>query len=113
MNEHDIDARLGALLREPAPTADPAFAERVMLAVRVEQEFAAARRRALRRALVDCGAAAAMGLAFFLMSQIGSPDPAGLIGLGDPAMAGLIMLLLWGAVALPASGARRGTGLAG
>jgi hypothetical protein len=113
MNEPDIDARLDALLREPAPAADPAFADRVMLAIRVEQEFAATRRRAWRRALIDCGAAAAVGMTFFMMSQIGTPDPTGLIHLQGPAMGGLIMLLLWGVVALPTSGSRTGLGRVG
>jgi hypothetical protein len=99
MNESDIDARLSALLREPAPAADPAFANRVMLAIRVEQELATARRRAWRRALIDCGAASAVGVTFFLMSQIGTPDPTGLIHLQGPAMGGLVMLLLWSASA--------------
>lgn len=113
MNMPDIDARLGALLREPAPAADPAFADRVMLAVRVEQEFAATRRRAWHRALIDCGAAAAVGMTFFLMSQIGTPDPTGLIPLQGPAMGGLIMLFLWGVVALPTSAGRTGLGRVG
>src|SRR3954463_3566166 len=108
MNEPDIDARLGALLREPVPAADPAFAGRVMLAIRLEQKFAATRRRAWRRALIDCGAAAAVGMTFFLMSQIGTPDPTGLIHLQGPAMGGLIMLLLWAVVALPTSAGRTG-----
>ena len=113
MDEHDVDARLNALLREPEPAADPAFADRVMLAVRVEQQFAVARRRGWRRAIIDCSAAAAVGMTFFLMSQVGTPDPSGVIPLEGPAMAGLVMLLVWGVVALPTSGGRKGLGLTG
>ena len=112
MDDAEIDRRLGALLRGPEPKPDPAFADRVMLAASVEDAFAKARRRAWRRALVDCGAAAVVGLTFFLLSQTQGPEPGGIVPLEGPAMAGLVMLLLWGVVALPVSGGRTGMRLA-
>ena len=111
MNEDDIDRRLGKLLARPIPDADPAFVDRVLLAARIDRQLAEARRRSLRRALVDCGAAVAVGASFFLMSQMGDAAADGIILPGGPAMAGLVMLLLWGAVALPIS-RDRGLGLA-
>ena len=113
MNQDDIDRRLGDLLRGPTPPPDDNFAERVLLAARVEDQLAASRRRAWRRAVTDCAAAVAVGSTFFLLSQVGTPDPTGLIALEGPAMAGLVMLLLWGVVALPISGGRNGLRLAG
>ena len=111
MNEQDIDRRLGELLARPIPEPDPAFVDRVILAARVDRQLAEARRRSLRRALVDCGAAIAVGASFFLMSQMGGAAADGIILPGGPAMAGLVMLLLWGAVALPIS-RDQGLGLA-
>lgn len=113
MSTNDVDSRLGALLRDADPAPDPAFAERVLLAVEFERQLSASRRRSWRRALIDCGAAAAVGATFFLLSQIGTPDPAGLISPQGPAMAGLVMLLLWGVVALPMSDGRNGLRLPG
>lgn len=112
MNDEGIDRRLGALLRGPEPKPDPAFADRVLRAASIENAFAKARRRAWRRALVDCGAAAVVGLTFFLLSQTQEPEPGGIIPLEGPAMAGLVMLLLWGLVALPISGVRSGVRVA-
>ena len=112
MNEQEIDRRLAALLRRPEPEPDPAFVDRVVLAARVESQFRIARRRALLRAAVDCGAAVAVGASFFLMSQMGGAVADGIILPGGPAMAGLVMLLLWGAIALPVSRDRGGLGLA-
>jgi hypothetical protein len=111
MNEEDIDRRLGDLLARPVPEADPAFVDRVVLTARIDRQLAGARRRSLRRALVDCGAAVAVGATFYLMSQMAGAAADGVILPGGPAMAGLVMLLLWGAVALPIS-RDRGLGLA-
>lgn len=112
MNEDDIDRRLGAMLRAAEPPPDPAFAERVMLAARIEREFAAARRRSLLKAAMDCAGAVAVGAAFLLLSQIEPPAAEGMISLQGPAMAGLVMLALWGAIMLPGSGERRRRALA-
>jgi len=111
MNEHDIDRRLGELLASPSPAPDPAFVDRVILAARVDRQLADARRRSLRRALVDCGAAIAVGATFYFMSQMAGAAADGVILPGGPAMAGLVMLLLWGVVALPIS-RDQGLGLA-
>jgi hypothetical protein len=111
MNDQDIDRRLIELLARPTPAPDPAFVDSVVLGARIDQQFQAARRRSLRRAVVDCGAAVAVGATFFLMSQMGGAVADGVILPGGPAMAGLVMLLLWGAVALPIS-RDQGPGLA-
>lgn len=112
MTEQDIDRRLGELLRRSAPEPDPAFIERVLLAARVDRQFAEARRRSWRRAAIDCTAATAVGLSFYLLSQTEHPAAADMISLQGPAMAGLVMLLLWAAVALPISSGRRRSALA-
>ena len=106
MNDQDIDRQLGLLLRDPDPAPDPAFADRVVAAAAIDRSFREARHRAWRRAVLDCTAAAAVGLAFFLLSQTEHDSIAGTISLQGPAMAGMIMLGLWAMVALPASAGR-------
>ena len=108
MTDTDLDRRLGALLREPEPAADPAFAERVVAAARLDKEIRRVRGRAWRRAAIDCAGAIAVAAAFFVLSQEQAPLPGGMMSLYGPAMAGMIMLGLWALVALPiAAGARR------
>lgn len=107
MNEQDIDRRLGALLRQPDPPPDPAFAGRVLLAARMDQHLAQARRQAWRRALIDSSAVAAVGLSFFFLAQTEHPAADNMISLQGPAMAALVMLLLWSVVALPSSSGQR------
>ena len=111
MKDEDIDRLLGDLLTRPLPEPDPVFVDRLVLAARVDRQFAAARRRSLRRALADCGGAISVGASFYFMSQMGGSVADGVILPGGPAMAGLVMLLLWAAVALPPSH-DRGLGLA-
>ena len=106
MNEADIDRRLGLLLRESTPAADPVFASRVVAAAAIDRSFREARRRASRRALIDCAAATMVGVTFFLLSQTETGSISGAISLEGPAMAGLVMLGLWAMVALPASAGR-------
>jgi hypothetical protein len=101
MNERDVDLKLGALLQRPEPEPDPDFVNRMVLAVRIDSQLALARQRSLRRGLVDCCAAAAVGLSFYLMSQMGGSADGGIILPGGPAMAGLVMMALWAAIALP------------
>jgi Na+/proline symporter len=109
MNHADIDRRLGLLLADPTPAADPAFADRIVAAALIDRSFREARQRAWRGAVLDCAAAVAVGASFFLLSQTEHDSIAGMISLQGPAMAGLIMLGLWAMVALPASaGYRRG-----
>ena len=112
MNEQDIDRRLGALLCKPKPEPDSAFVDRVVLAARVDCQMRISRRQVLLRSVIDCGAAVAVGYSFYLMSQLGGAPADGMILPGGPAMAGLVMLLLWGAVALPVSRDRSGFSLA-
>ena len=106
MTEGEIDRRLIELLARPAPESDPAFVERIALAARIELQLSAARRRSLIRALTDCGAALAVGASFYLMSQMSGAGFDGIIAPAGPAMAGLFMLAIWSAIALPASANR-------
>ena len=103
MTEQEIERRLGELLMRPVPHPDPAFVERVVLAARIDLQLAAVRRRRLLRALIDCGAAIAVGASFYLMSQMTGAELNGIIVPGGPAMAGLVMLALWSVIALPSS----------
>ena len=107
MNESKLEQRLGALLFEPEPEADEAFVQQVLAAARLDEQFRLARRRALRRALVECGAAIAVAATFYLMSQEQAPLPDGMMSLQGPAMAGLVMLALWAIVSFPVSGTAR------
>lgn len=107
MTGDDVDRRLGELLRASWPMPDPAFADRVLVAARLDRQLAAARRRSWRKAAIDCAAAAAVGATFFLMTQTEPPAANGMIEFGGPAMAALVMLLLWSVVALPASAGGR------
>jgi hypothetical protein len=107
MTEQEIDRRLGKWMARPVSEPDPAFVDRVVLAARIDRQLMAGRRRSLRRALVECGAAVAVGASFYLMSQMPGAAMDGFIVPGGPAMAGLAMLLLWSAVALPSASNRR------
>lgn len=106
MNDAELDRRLAALLREPEPAADPTFTDRVLAAARLDREIREVRRRAWRRALIDCGVAIAVAASFYLLTQAQAPSPDGMIPLQAPAMAGLAMLALWAVVSLPNSGNR-------
>ena len=112
MNEREIDRQLGALLQRPEPEPDPAFVDRLVLAARIDRQLMAVRQRNLRRALIDCGAACAVGASFYSMSQMAGAVADGIISPGGPAMAGLVMLALWAAIALPISRDRGNLGFA-
>ena len=101
MKDQDIDLCLAEWLARPALEPDPAFVDRVVLAARIDRQLIAARRRSLWRGMIDCGAAVAVGASFYLMSQMSGAELNGIILPGGPAMAGLVMLALWSAVALP------------
>ena len=101
MNDAELDRRLGALLRESEPAADPAFADQVLTAARIDGEIRRARRRAWRRAAIECAGAIAVAATFYVLSQEQAPSPDGMMSLYGPAMAGLVMLGLWALVALP------------
>ena len=106
MNEADLDRRLGELLRDPSPAADPQFVDRVLAAARIDRELRRARARAWRRVALDCGAAIAVAAAFYLLTQEQAPLADGMMSLQGPAMAGLVMLALWGLVSTPMSAGR-------
>ena len=103
MTDAEIDKRLSALLSEQAPMPDPAFVDRVVLAAQLDRRIQVAQQRALRRTLLECGAALAVALTFYLLSQEQPPLPDGTMSLMGPAMAGLVMLGLWAFVSLPNS----------
>ena len=109
MNDDQLEQRLRELLREPIPAGDEAFVQRVMMATRLDEQFRRTRRRALRRALIDCGGAIAVAATFYLMSQAQPPLPDGMLSLQGPAMAGLVMLALWAIVSVPISAGLRST----
>lgn len=106
MNNAELDRRLGALLRGPEPAADPGFVDRTIAAARIDRDIRRARRRAWRRAAIECAAGFAVAAAFFLLSQEQAPLPDGMLSLQGPAMAGLVMLGLWAIVTLPVSAGR-------
>jgi hypothetical protein len=106
MNEAELDGRLGALLREPAPEADQAFIDHMVLMARIDRDIRRARRKALRRALIDCAGAVAVATTFFLLSQVQAPSADGIVPFQGPAMAGLVMLVLWAAISFPGAAGR-------
>jgi hypothetical protein len=106
MTEGEIDRRLGELLARPTSESDPAFVDRMTLAARVDLQLLAARRKSFVRALIDCAAAVAVGASFYLMSQMNGSPLDGIIAPAGPAMAGLVMLAVWSAIALPTPNAR-------
>ena len=106
MNDEQLDLRLGALLRDAEPMPDPAFNARVLAAARLDRQIREVRRRAWRRASIDCAVAVAVAGSFYLLTQAQAPSPDGIIALQAPAMAGLVMLALWAVVSLPISGIR-------
>jgi hypothetical protein len=103
MNEADLDRRLALLLSEPEPPADPDFADRVLAVARIDRQIRRERKRAWRRAVLDCGAAIAVAATFYLLSQEQAPLPNGMLSLQGTATAGLIMLALWALVSTPTS----------
>jgi len=101
MTDDEIDARLAALMAEPAPAPDPAFADHVVALAR----FDLARRRARRRALARVGrealALVAVLATFALLARLPSGPVAGAgdaLPLASPAMLGVILLGLWALV---------------
>ena len=103
MNETDLDRRLGSLLREAAPPADPDLVDRVLAAACIDRQIRRDRKRAWRRAAWDCGTAIVVAAAFYMLSQVQDPLPNGMMSLQGSAMAGLIMLALWALVSTPPS----------
>jgi len=106
MNDAELDRRLGALLREPQTEADQAFIDRMVLMARIDRDIRRARRKALRRALVDCAGAVAVATTFFLLSQVQAPSADGIVPFQGPAMAGLVMLVLWAVIFFPGAAGR-------
>ena len=107
MNDDQLVQRLRELLAEPEPNADEAFVQRVLVSARLDEQLRRTRRRALRRAVIDCGAAIAVAATFYLMTQEQPPLPDGMLSLQGPAMAGLVMLALWAIVSIPTFGGMR------
>jgi hypothetical protein len=111
IDSRTADERLSALLAHAAdPEPDPAFAERVVALASYDVKL----RRARRRTLVQVGKEAlALGTilaAFAFLSEMGPAAGFGeSVPAGSPAMAGLVMLILWAIVAFPISSGRRGS----
>lgn len=110
-DSRDIEERLGALLAYPVePESDPAFADRVVMLASYELKLRRARRRALVQIGKEALALGAILIVFAFLSDRGAAAGFGeSIPAGSPAMAGLVMLLLWGIVAFPISSGRRGS----
>lgn len=101
MTQDALDARLSALLTEPEPAADPAFAERIVALAAHDLAVRRWRRRALARVGREAAGLAAVLAAFAALAGLGEAAGLGdLVPLGSPAMLGLAMLGLWGLVAL-------------
>ena len=73
-NEHDVDARLGALLAMDEPAPDPHFAARMLALIDADRRLAAARRAAWKRFAMEAAAAAAIGGAVLAMLHLGMDD---------------------------------------
>jgi len=101
VTDEELDRKLGTLLRVSEPPADQAFIDRMVMVARIDRDIRVARRRALRRTLIECAAAVAVAAAFYLLTQTQAPDPDGMIPFHGPAMAGLVMLGLWAVVSFP------------
>ena len=97
----DTDARLSALLADPAPpTPDPAFAARVVALASHDLSARRARRRGLAQVAREAMVLAAV-LASFAVLARAEPMLAGAgdsISLDGPAMLGFIALLMWALV---------------
>lgn len=109
MTATDIDARLSALLNEPAPSPDPAFADRVVALARHDLSVRRARRRAIEQVAIEALALGAVAAAFVFLAGSASL-PAGFgdsVGLASPAMLGLAMLAMWTVVGVRPASARR------
>ena len=110
MTDQDLDRRLAALLAEPVPAPDAAFAERVVALAAHDLAVRRFRRRALGQVAREALALAAVLASFVLLARAapGMPaiGPGDAVPLGSPAMIGMGLLALWGlAAARPAASA--------
>ena len=105
-DEEMLDARLGALLREPNSAPDEAFVTRIARQVEVERRREAARRAAWRRFAGEVLGSAAMLAAFALLYRIAPAPPADAVPNLGPAMAAALLIALWFAVILRPAAAR-------
>ena len=101
MTDDEIDARLAALMAEPAAAPDPAFADHVVALARFDLVRRRARRRAFARVGREALALVAVLATFVLLARLPSGPAAGLgdaLPLASPAMLGVILLGLWALV---------------
>lgn len=108
MTDAELDARLAELLRdERSAPPDKGFADRVIALAAYDLARRHWRHRTTIRIAREAVAFAAILAAFIFLARIGpqSAGPGDIIPLASPAMAGLVMLLLWGMTTL--SPARR------
>ena len=99
----EMDLRIETLLKAPERAPDEAFALHLRDAVLVEERLRSARRAAWRRFASEMAAAAAAIAAFWLLARLTPPDSEGLVPLFSPAMAGILLLVLWVAVTVKPS----------
>lgn len=93
-----IDVQLAALLATPKRAPDEAFVARTEALVRFDRARTAARKAAFARVGLEALASGAVVLAFAGAARIGEASEH--IALVSPAMAGVIALGLWCALAL-------------
>ena len=102
MTDEEIDARLAALLAEPAPAPDPVFADRIVALARFDLASRRARRRSFARIGREAAALAAVLVTFALLARAPAGAAAGIgdaVPLASPAMLGVTLLALWALVA--------------
>lgn len=102
MNDADLDRRLAALLAAPDPAPDAAFAGRIVALAGHDRAVRRARRRAIAAVGGEALALVAALAGFALLARIvpAGQAPGGVIALGSPAMMGVVLLLMWGLVAV-------------
>ena len=102
MTDEEIHVRLAALLTEPAPAPDPAFADRIVALARFDLACHRARRRGFARIGREAVALTAVLATFALLAWMPSGAAAGIgdaLPLASPAMLGVTLLALWALVA--------------
>jgi hypothetical protein len=110
-DSRNADERLSSLLADASsPEPDAQFTDRVVALASYDQKLRRARRRTFIQVGKEALALAAILAAFAILSERGPAAGFGeSIPAESPAMAGLVMLVLWGIAAFPISLGRRGS----
>jgi hypothetical protein len=105
--DDDIDARIGAALREAASAPDELFVRQVERRVAAEVRIAAGRRTVWARFAWEACASGAVLAAFVLLGRITPAAAAGASTPASPAIAAILLIGFWFAVELSAAPSRR------